>query len=61
MNTLTNTYPDKEPVILRCACCGLPFARLWNGYIEIESKHHGDVHVNRLSVAALAELAKETP
>lgn len=58
MNTSTNTYPAKEPVILRCACCGLPFAKLRDGYIEIESKHHGGAHVNRLSVATLAELSK---
>lgn len=47
---------EPEPVVLRCGCCGLPWARLENGALVVESRHSGQVHVNRLSVEALAAL-----
>ena len=45
-----------EVVILRCACCGLPFARLEGDKLVIESRHKGEVHVNEISVEALGVL-----
>lgn len=44
-------------VPLRCSKCGLPFARVQNGVLIIESKHRGETHVNVIAVADLAELA----
>lgn len=55
MLTIEVAY-EPEPVILRCGCCGLPWARLENGALVVESRHSGQVHVNRLSVEALAAL-----
>ena len=49
------TQPS-EPIILRCACCGLPFARLEGDKLVIESRHKGEVHVNEISVRALRAL-----
>lgn len=46
-----------EPIILRCACCGLPFARLEGDMLVIESRHKGEVHVNEISVGALGALS----
>lgn len=40
--------PMTDP--FRCRVCGLPFARLQNGSLLVESKHHGEKHVNVVSV-----------
>ncbi len=45
-----------EAIILRCACYGLPFARLEGDKLVIESRHKGEVHVNEISVGALGAL-----
>lgn len=46
-------------LVLRCTCCGLPFATVQNGVVVIQSKHHGETHTN---VVAVAELMKaQTP
>lgn len=42
---------------LRCSACGLPFARIQNGVLIIESKHHGQTHVNAVSLMSIVELA----
>lgn len=44
-------------VPLRCSECGLPFARIQNGVLIVESKHNGETHVNVITIAAIAELA----
>lgn len=44
---------------LICSCCGLPFARVQNGCIIVESKHSGDKHVNAISIEELLRLAKQ--
>ena len=36
--------------IFHCHKCNLPFARLQNGAIVIESRHHGEKHINSVSV-----------
>ena len=50
----------RPAVVLRCQCgqCGLPYARLQNGCIIIESRHHGETHQNVMPIATLAEMAK---
>lgn len=48
-----------EPLILRCECCGLPFARLVNGAIIVESRHHGERHQNVVAVDELVKLRQE--
>ena len=42
-------------VVLRCGQCGLPWAKISNGVLVVESRHHGDRHVN---VIALEELLR---
>ncbi|OQA21110.1 MAG: hypothetical protein BWY63_01371 [Chloroflexi bacterium ADurb.Bin360] len=41
--------------ILRCTVCGLPWARIENGVLIVESRHHGERHVNVIPVTALQE------
>ena len=47
----------RPTVLLRCQC-GLPYARLENGCIIIESRHHGETHQNVMPLATLVEMAK---
>ncbi len=44
---------------LICQCCGLPFARLQNGCLVVESRHSGEKHVNAVSIEELVKLAKQ--
>jgi len=48
----------RPAVLLRCRC-GLPYARLENGCIIIESRHHGETHQNVMPLAMLLEMAQE--
>jgi hypothetical protein len=41
--------------ILRCTVCGLPWARIENGVLIVESRHHGERHVNVIPVTVLQE------
>ena len=41
---------------LRCPACGLPFAVVRDGALVIQSKHHGDTHINSIPLAELARL-----
>lgn len=41
---------------LPCSICRLPFARIENGVLIIESRHHGDKHTNVISLKTLLEL-----
>lgn len=41
---------SNEDVILRCAVCNLPWAKIRNGVLIVESRHHGAVHVNVIAV-----------
>ena len=45
-------------MILRCSECGLPWGRVENGVLIVESRHHGETHVNVIPVADLARLAE---
>lgn len=45
-------------VVLRCAECGLPFGRIQNGALIIESRHHGERHTNTIAVQRLQQLAR---
>ena len=47
----------RPAVLLRCQC-GLPYARLENGCIIIESRHHGETHQNVMPLATLVEMAQ---
>jgi len=46
-------------VVLRCGQCGLPWAKICNGVLVVESRHHGDRHVNAIAIAELERLHKE--
>lgn len=43
-------------IVLRCSCCGLPWAKVRDGYLEVQSRHNGNVHVNRIGVSTLVEV-----
>ncbi len=44
---------------LRCHVCGLPWGRLQDGVLIIESKHHGEKHTNTVVVEKLVKLCQE--
>lgn len=46
-------------VVLRCGQCGLPWAKISNGVLVVESRHHGDRHVNVIALEALLRLWAE--
>jgi hypothetical protein len=39
-----------------CSCCRLPLARIQNGVLIIESRHHGERHTNVIALAELVQL-----
>ena len=45
-----------KSLVLLCTCCDLPFARLQFGRLVVESKHHGDVHTNALTLENLEKI-----
>jgi len=49
-----------DSVVLRCACCGLPFATLHGERLIVESRHKGDNHINEISLPALFALAQKS-
>jgi len=46
-------------VVLRCGQCGLPWAKICNGVLVVESRHHGDRHVNVIALTEIERLWKE--
>lgn len=49
---------------LPCDKCRLPYARVQNGCLVIESRHHGEIHTNAIPLAqvrALLEAALTSP
>ena len=46
--------------MLRCAICNLPWAKIRNGVLIVESRHHGAVHVNVIAVSELARVQQTT-
>jgi len=50
---------EERVVILRCAECGLPWARLQDGVLIVESRHHGETHVNALPARRLLAMARQ--
>lgn len=51
---------SNEDVILRCAVCNLPWAKIRNGVLIVESRHHGAVHQNVIALDVLARLAQDS-
>jgi hypothetical protein len=43
-------------VVLRCGQCGLPWAKLSNGVLVVESRHHGERHVNVIALETLFKM-----
>lgn len=46
-------------VVLRCGQCGLPWAKICNGVLVVESRHHGDRHVNVITLDEVKRLWQE--
>jgi len=57
--------PDCETMMIRpvrqlvCSCCRLPFARIQNGTLIVESHHHGQKHVNCLPLQDVVQLIRQ--
>ena len=47
-----------DDIILRCAICNLPWARIRNGVLIVESRHHGAVHMNVIAVSELEKVQR---
>lgn len=45
-----------DAITLRCSKCGLPWAKLRDGVLEVQSRHNGVQHINRISVSTLVEV-----
>jgi hypothetical protein len=50
-----------ESIVLKCSCCGYPFAIVVNGVLVIKSRHHGEQHTNTISLVDLVKLLEPTP
>ena len=48
-----------EAVVLRCVYCGLPWAKVQNGVLVVESHHHSDKHVNVIPLDELKRMYEE--
>ena len=48
-----------ETVVLRCGVCGLPWAKVQNGVLIVESHHHSDKHTNVMPLDELKRMAEE--
>lgn len=48
-----------DVLLLRCGQCGLPWAKVQNGVLVVESRHHGERHVNVIALAELFKLWQE--
>lgn len=46
-----------DRITLKCKC-GLPWATVQNGQLVVQSKHYGECHVNKISLAKLVELMR---
>lgn len=47
------SYPTR---VLRCSTCNLPFAKMENGVLIVESAHRGQKHVNVVAISELVRL-----
>lgn len=47
--------------VLRCAICGLPWAKIRDGVLIVESRHHGEIHVNVIAVNELERRVASPP
>lgn len=45
-------------MILRCRYCRLPYARFDGETLVIETRHHGQVHFNTITIKDLIRLSK---
>jgi hypothetical protein len=50
---------DSSVIVLRCTECGLPYARVVNGVLVVESRHHGEKHTSVIAIAELDKLAED--
>jgi len=48
----------ENEIVLRCAICNLPWAKIRNGVLIVESRHHGAVHVNVIAVDEVAQMRR---
>jgi hypothetical protein len=45
-----------DQAVLKCSCCDLPFAVVQRGVLVIQSRHHGERHVNVLTLEELRRM-----
>ena len=48
---------SRPAVLLRCQC-GLPWIKIQNGCIIVQSRHHGETHTNTASIDMLRQMAE---
>jgi hypothetical protein len=53
------TTPPPDVVVLKCACCDLPFATIQRGVLMVNSRHHGDKHVNVVTLQDLIQWLRD--
>lgn len=48
-----------DTIVLKCSCCDLPFATIQRGVLMVNSRHHGDKHVNVVTIRDLIEMLRK--
>lgn len=48
-----------RPIVLKCDCCDLPFATIQRGVLMVNSRHHGDKHVNVIGLRDLIQMLRD--
>jgi len=48
-----------KSIVLQCASCVLPWARIENDVLIVESRHHGAIHVNVIPIQELVRIVEE--
>lgn len=46
-------------ITLRCSCCSVPWAEIKNGTLVVLARHHGERHVNVLTLEYIEQLLRE--
>lgn len=47
---------EDKTTILRCSCCGAPYAKVIDGRLVVVSHHHGQKHANSIALDDLKSL-----
>lgn len=61
LTTADKIRPDGQRTVLGCQCgaCTLPYARVQNGILVIQSDHYGKTHTNVLTLEEVRRLLED--